>query len=81
MTDITMCESTLCPNVGHCYRVQANPSEWKSMDKFSYSLSIIGVDCDRYIPMQAMTSDKVDQLTGLLFDEGEANQIKKLISK
>jgi len=51
MADITMCTQTLCPNAGHCYRVQAKPSpHWQSMMDFPYTISIRGVECANYIP-------------------------------
>lgn len=50
MADITMCTQTLCPNAGHCYRVQAKASEWQSMAAFDYTISARGVECKMYIP-------------------------------
>lgn len=52
MADITMCTQTLCPNAGHCYRVQATQSsDWQSMMTFPYTVSVRGVECDNYMPM------------------------------
>ena len=51
MVDITMCTQTLCPNAGHCYRIQAKASDWQSMATFNYTVSAHGVECDNYIPM------------------------------
>ncbi len=50
MADITMCTQTLCPNSGHCYRVQAKKSDWQSMATFDYTISVRGVECDNYMP-------------------------------
>ena len=50
MVDITMCTQTLCPNAGHCYRIQAKASDWQSMATFNYTVSAHGVECDNYIP-------------------------------
>lgn len=51
MADITMCAQTLCPNAGHCYRVQATPNQhWQSMMAFQYTISSRGVECDNYWP-------------------------------
>jgi hypothetical protein len=51
MADITMCSQTLCPNAGHCYRVQAQPSHhWQSVMIFQYTISARGVECDNYWP-------------------------------
>ena len=50
MVDITMCTQTLCPNAGHCYRIQAKASDWQSMATFNYAVSAHGVECDNYIP-------------------------------
>ena len=51
MADITMCTQTLCPNAGHCRRVQAKASDWQSIATFSYTISTRGVECDSYMPM------------------------------
>ena len=51
MADITMCTQTLCPNAGHCYRVQAKASDRQSMATFGYTISARGVECDHYMPM------------------------------
>lgn len=52
MADITMCVHTLCPNAWNCYRVQATPSQhWQSMMAFQYTVSVSGVECDNYWPM------------------------------
>lgn len=51
MADITMCTQTLCPNSGHCYRVQAKASDWQSMAMFDYTISVRGVECDNYMPI------------------------------
>lgn len=57
MADITMCTQTLCPNAGHCYRVQAKPSEhWQSMCSFGYTVSERGVECENYWPMGTLTT-------------------------
>ncbi len=55
MPDITMCVNTLCPNAGHCYRVQAKPCEYsQSMANFQYTVSNLrmGVECDNYMEMR-----------------------------
>lgn len=51
MADIKMCTQTLCPNSGHCYRVQAKASDWQSMATFDYTISAHGVECDNYMPI------------------------------
>jgi len=51
MPDITMCINTLCPDAGHCYRVQAKPGDWQSIAMFNYTISAHGVDCENYMPM------------------------------
>lgn len=51
MADITMCSQILCPNAGHCYRVQAKAGEWQSIAAFSYTISVRGVECENYITM------------------------------
>lgn len=51
MTDITMCTQKICPNSGHCRRVQAKASDWQSWATFEYTLSARGVECDSYMPM------------------------------
>lgn len=51
MADITMCTQTLCPNAGHCYRAQAEASDWQSIATFNYTISTRGVECDNYMPM------------------------------
>ena len=56
MADITMCAQTLCPNAGHCYRVQAPPSDWQSMQTFDYTIGTNGVQCDNYMPMYRVTA-------------------------
>lgn len=56
MADITMCTQTLCPNSGHCYRVQAKPSDWQSVATFDYTISERGVECNNYIPMYLRTA-------------------------
>lgn len=59
MADITMCTQTLCPNAGHCYRVQAAPSDWQSMATFNYTISVRGIECANYMPLyQVMASDR-----------------------
>jgi hypothetical protein len=55
MADITMCTQTLCPNAGHCYRVQAKAGFWQSMATFEYSISERGVECSNYLPMFRVT--------------------------
>jgi hypothetical protein len=58
MADITMCTQTLCPNAGHCYRVQAKAGYWQSVAAFAYTISARGVECDHYIPMyRVLTTD------------------------
>lgn len=56
MADITMCTQTLCPNAGHCRRIQAAPSQWQSMAAFNYTVSARGVECDNYMPMYRITT-------------------------
>ena len=76
MADITMCTQTLCPNAGHCYRVQAqtNPN-WQSVMMFQYMISVRGVECDNYIPTtRTMTADSTVhnvELTGAARHERE----------
>lgn len=56
MADITMCNNTLCPLAGNCYRVQATPNHmWQSFTMFEYKLSFIGAVCDHYIPVHQVT--------------------------
>ena len=52
MPDISMCTQTQCPNAGHCYRVQATPSEYQSMSAFDYVVDKSGVRCEHYMPMR-----------------------------
>ncbi len=56
MADITMCTQTLCPNAGHCRRIQAAPSKWQSMATFNYTVSARGVECENYMPMYRVTA-------------------------
>ena len=51
MADITMCTQTMCPNAGHCYRVQAVEGYWQSWQDFEYTLGVEGVVCDNYLPI------------------------------
>ncbi len=51
MADITMCTQVLCPNAGHCYRVQAAPSTWQSWQDFEYTVGVEGVVCGNYLPI------------------------------
>lgn len=61
MADITMCTQTLCPNSGHCYRVQAKASDWQSMATFDYTISVHGVECDNYMPIyRTMATDSTE---------------------
>ena len=72
MADITMCTQTLCPNAGHCYRVQATASDWQSVMTFQYSISPRGVECENYMPMYRMTaSDSTTPNAGVSGDENE----------
>ena len=58
MADITMCTQTLCPNAGHCRRVQAVESNWQSWATFSYTISVLGVECENYMPIyRAVATD------------------------
>ena len=59
MSDTTMCSQTLCPNAGHCYRVQAEPNQdWQSVMMFMYTISARGVECDGYMPtMRTVMTD------------------------
>ncbi len=50
MADITKCTQTLCPNAGHCRRVQAKSGPWQSWATFNYTVSERGVECDHYLP-------------------------------
>jgi len=63
MADITMCTQTLCPNAGHCYRAQATPSIWQSMQTFDYTVSTRGVECEHYLPMYRVTMEPNTRLT------------------
>lgn len=57
MADITMCTQTLCPNAGHCYRVQATPNPHRqSVAAFDYTISVHGVECDNYMPTYRTTA-------------------------
>lgn len=64
MADITMCSQTLCPNAGHCYRVQATPNQhWQSVMAFQYTLSGRGVECENYWPMtRTVVTDSTGQV-------------------
>ena len=70
MADIVMCTQTLCPNAGHCYRVQAPREDFHSMFTFHYTVGICGVTCAHYIPMyEVTTSDSTTILPDLQRDE------------
>lgn len=58
MADITMCAQTQCPNAGHCYRVQATPSEYQSMAAFDYVMEDGVVKCEHYKPMRRAGQDQ-----------------------
>jgi hypothetical protein len=60
MADITKCTNILCPNATHCYRITAPASEWQSYSNFKYTLDIKGVICDRYIPVDRVTTTECD---------------------
>jgi hypothetical protein len=51
MANFVMCSQTLCPNAGHCCRVQAKTSDWQSVATFDYTISLRGVECKAYTPM------------------------------
>ena len=66
MADITMCTQVLCPNAGRCYRVQAQPGYWQSMQAFEYTIGVNGVVCVNYLPMYgATTSNTTKPNTGI----------------
>jgi hypothetical protein len=51
MANLVMCSQMLCPNAGHCCRVQAKTIDWQSVAIFDYTISLRGVECKAYIPM------------------------------
>ena len=51
MAGISMCTNSQCPNAGHCYRVQAKPSDWQSYIQFEYQIGPNGVVCENYLPV------------------------------
>lgn len=53
MSDIAKCTQTLCPNAGHCLRVQIEAEPLlQTYASFEYTISSRGVECDYYIPMK-----------------------------
>ena len=51
MAGISMCTQSMCPNAGHCYRVQAERSTWQSWQDFEYTVGMEGVVCGNYLPL------------------------------
>lgn len=59
MPDITMCQAEDCPLQEYCYRYQAKPNRfWQSYAKFDYKLTVNGVDCEHYYPINDVQKQK-----------------------
>ena len=64
MSDIAKCTQTLCPNAGHCLRVQIEAEPLlQTYASFEYTISSRGVECDYYIPTQKQVRTTGDTQT------------------